>query len=318
MNSKLPKIKFHNRWTAVGAVPWAALLSVLFLISPLPAAPKWPLPAGLKSVEVNGYDMAYQEAGSGAPLVLVHGALVDYRYWSEQVPKFAKNYRVIAVSLRHYYPEKWDGKGDDFSYEQHAADVAALIKKLNLGKVHLLGHSRGGGVVVNIAKTHPEVIKTLILADATGFESMLPKTSDEDAENASADRIRTLQKNLADGNVELGLQTFVDSLGAPGAWASRSAESKQQFIDNLGTATQMAVAPPTSCEQVAKFDFPILLVHGERSAKRFSAMSVALRKCKDVPEPTVIPNAAHGMMRDNPSAFNAAVADFLKRNEATH
>jgi pimeloyl-ACP methyl ester carboxylesterase len=318
MNFKLPKIRVDNGWTTAGAVAWTALLSALFLISPIEAAPKWPLPDGVKSVEVNGYDMAYQEAGSGTPLVLVHGALVDYRNWSVVAPEFAKNYRVIALSLRHFYPEKWDGKGGDFSYEQHAADVAALIKKLNLGKVHLLGHSRGGGVVVNVAKTHPEVIKTLILADATGFESMLPKTpEDEKLANASIDRIRTLQKNLADGNVDLGLQTFVDSLGGPGAWASLPAELKQVLFENLGTATQMGAAPATSCDQVAKFDFPILLVHGERSPKNFSAMSAAMRKCKDVPEPIVIPNAAHGMMRGNPAVFNAVLANFLKRSEGT-
>lgn len=318
MNFKLPKIRFDNRWTTAGAVAWTALLSAHFLVSPLHAAPKWPLPDGVKSVEVNGYDMAYQEAGSGAPLVLVHGAFGDYRYWSRQVPEFAKNYHVIAVSLRHYYPEKWDGKGDDFSFEQHAADVAALIKKLDLGKVHLLGHARGGGVVVNVAKTHPEVIKTLILADAIGFESMLPKTpEDEKLANANRDLVTTLQKNLADGNVELAAQMLVDSLNGPGAWAARPAELRQPFFDNIGTATQMKPPPATSCEQVGKFGFPILLVHGERSPKTFSAMSAAMRKCKDVPEPIVIPNAAHGMMRDNPAAFNAALADFVKRNEGT-
>jgi esterase len=308
------KVRFSNAGITLGIVVLTTLLSPLVFISPLLAAPKWPLPDGVKSVEVNGYDMAYQEAGFGPPLLLVHGAFVDYRYWSLVVPEFAKNYRVIAVSLRHYYPEKWDGKGGDFSYEQHAADVAALIKKLNLGKVHLLGHSRGGGVVVNVAKTHPEVIKTLILADAAGFESLLPKTpEDEKLANASGDRIRTLQKNLADGNVELAAQTFVDSLNGPGAWASRPGEVKQFYFDNMGTGTQMAAAPATSCDQVAKFDFPILLVHGERSPKIYSAMSASMRKCKDIPEPIVIPNAAHGMMRDNPAVFNAGLADFLKR-----
>jgi pimeloyl-ACP methyl ester carboxylesterase len=89
----------------------------------------------IKSVEVNGYDMAYQEAGSGPHIVLVHGALTDYRIWNTLVPAFAKRFHVIAVSLRHYYPEKWDGTGNDFSFEQHADDVASLIKKLNLGDV---------------------------------------------------------------------------------------------------------------------------------------------------------------------------------------
>jgi pimeloyl-ACP methyl ester carboxylesterase len=280
------------------------------------AASKWQLPEGVKSIEVNGYDMAYQVTGSGPPLVLVHGAMQDYRYWYLLVPEFAKNYRVIAVSLRHYYPGKWDGKGNDFSYEQHADDVAAFIKKLNLGKVHLVGHSSGGGVVVNVAKTHPEVIKTLVLADANGFESMLPKTEYEKVANFVKELRETFQKNLADGNVDLAAQMFVDSLNGPGTWAGRPPELRQVFFDNLGTAAQMSVAPPTSCEQVAKFDFPILLVHGERSPKNFFAMSTAMRKCRDVPEPIVVPNASHNMSRDNPAFFNAALADFLKRDEA--
>ena len=120
------------------------LVSLFIFVMPVLAAPKWPLPEGVKSVEVNSYEMAYQEMGSGAPLVLVHGAINDYRVWAAQLPEFAKNYRVIAVSLRHYYPERWDGKGSDFSIEQHISDVPVFIRQLNLGPVHLLGHSRGG------------------------------------------------------------------------------------------------------------------------------------------------------------------------------
>jgi hypothetical protein len=56
------------------------------LVLSLHAAPKWQLPLGVRSIEVNGYDMAYQEAGSGMPIVLVHGTLNDYRVWLEQVP----------------------------------------------------------------------------------------------------------------------------------------------------------------------------------------------------------------------------------------
>jgi pimeloyl-ACP methyl ester carboxylesterase len=64
---------------------------------------------------------------------------------------FAEQYRVIAISLRHYFPEPWDGRGDDFSILQHADDLAEFTRKLELGPVHLLGHSRGGAVVLNVA-----------------------------------------------------------------------------------------------------------------------------------------------------------------------
>src|SRR5882724_7850229 len=107
-----------------------ALVSAGLGISPVRAEPRWPLPDGVKSVAVNGYDMAYLESGSGAPVVLVHGALSDYRIWNPVASELAKRFHVVTVSLRHHYPEKWDGKGNDYSYEQHAADVAVFIKTL--------------------------------------------------------------------------------------------------------------------------------------------------------------------------------------------
>lgn len=120
--------------------------------------PSWPIPSDLKWEAVNGYPMAYRDAGGGTPIVLVHGSTNDYRIWNAQFGIFSATYRVVAVNLRHFYPERWDGTGTDFSVEQHAQDVVALINKLNLGKVHLIGHSRGGAVAVEVAKAHPEVI----------------------------------------------------------------------------------------------------------------------------------------------------------------
>jgi pimeloyl-ACP methyl ester carboxylesterase len=167
------------------------------------AAPKWPIPDGIKTIEVNGYDMAYQETGSGIPLLLIHSAVNDYRTWKPQVPDFSKAYRTIAVSLRHYYPEKWNGVGDDFSVTQHASDVAALIKSLNLGKVHLLGHSRGGAVALNGVMLYPEVIRTLILEEGS-MESLLPDTP-ERQKSAANERafIDEIQAILATGESAL-------------------------------------------------------------------------------------------------------------------
>jgi len=167
------------------------------------AAPKWPIPDGIKTIEVNGYDMAYQETGSGIPLLLIHSAVNDYRTWKPQVPDFSKAYRTIAVSLRHYYPEKWNGVGDDFSVTQHASDVAALIKSLKLGKVHLLGHSRGGAVALNGVMLYPEVIRTLILEEGS-MESLLPDTP-ERQKSAANERafIDEIQAILATGESAL-------------------------------------------------------------------------------------------------------------------
>ena len=271
----------------------------------------------VKTVLVNGYPMVYQDAGTGVPLVLVHGALNDYRIWYAQLPEFTKNYRVINVSLRHYYPEKWDGQGGGFLIIDHAEDVAALIKALNLGKVHLLGHSRGGAVALNVAKLHPEVIRTLILEDASGLESLLPDTPEALKLAAQTKELAdNLRKTYLAGAADRAAQDFVDALGGEGTWAKRTMEQRQLVLDNLGTAAvDTGERPPTSCSQIEKFDFPILLVNGERSPKRYSEMFSAMRACKElIPAPVVIARASHAMNRENPVAFNAAVLDFLSRH----
>ena len=87
----------------------------------------------VKTLRVNNYDMSYVESGKGAPLVLVHGALNDYRNWLPLLKEFGDSNRTIAVSLRHYYPERWDGKGSDLSLQQHADDLVAFIRALDTG-----------------------------------------------------------------------------------------------------------------------------------------------------------------------------------------
>jgi hypothetical protein len=58
--------------------------------------------------------------------VLVHGSLCDFRYWTSQMPAFSAAFRTISVSLRHYYPRRWNGEGDDFNIPQHMVDVVAF------------------------------------------------------------------------------------------------------------------------------------------------------------------------------------------------
>ena len=273
------------------------------------------MPAGLALVDVNGYPLAYQDVGTGTAVVLLHGSFIDYRSWAAQVPVLSKQHRVLAPSLRHYYPEPWDGQGGDFSVARHADDVATFIQRLELHRVHLIGHSRGGAVALTVARRYPQRIATLVLADPRGLESLLPDTpANREMGFQLRNNFAALQRNLAAGNVERAAREFVDALGGAGAWERRPMDQKQIFIDNLATAVDTGEFPAIACADIERFDFPVLLITGERSPRRYPAMFAAMRACRaSIPAPVTIAGAAHAMHRENPVSFNAVVLEFLAR-----
>ena len=107
---------------------------------------------------VNGYPMAYWDAGQGPTIVFVHGILSDARLWFLQIDPppnvpvvpLSRKYRTVAISLRHHSPEPWNGKESDYSAAQHTADLIEFIRQLR-GPVHLVGWSRGGRIAIDVA-----------------------------------------------------------------------------------------------------------------------------------------------------------------------
>jgi pimeloyl-ACP methyl ester carboxylesterase len=179
----------------------------------------WTLPPGVKEARVNAYDIAYVERGRGVPVIMVHGSLLDYRSFLPQMEPLGERYRAIALSLRHYYPERWEGGGTGFSHRQHAADVAAFVKALNAGPTYVIGHSRGGLIALHVAATYPDVVRALVLAEPA-VESILG-TADPGA-GRRQQRIDTTLQMFERGNIEGGLQHFIDDVGGPGSWSKRT------------------------------------------------------------------------------------------------
>lgn len=272
---------------------------------------------GIRFIDVNGYRLAYVEEGTSLPaLLLIHGSMSDYRSWLNQLDAFSARYRTIAVSLRHCYPERWDGVGDDFSVEQHADDLAAFIVRMNFNAVHVVGHSRGGAVAIQLALQRPDLVRTLILADPGGLEALLPDTPEgRTMAQETLEMFARLRKNLASTDPETAARDFVESLSGPGAWSRRTPEQRQVMLDNIQTGPASAQRPHFTPAQIASITGPILAVTGAASPPRYRTMFETMRSANVGVVPLVtIDGAAHGMQRDNPSAFNAAVLEFLGRH----
>lgn len=111
---------------------------------------------------INGTTLFFTEAGSGMPLVLLHGFPLDSRVWSRQVEALSDRCRVIAPDLRGFGQSK---NNDPFTVESLAADIHALLKRRGALPCVLAGLSMGGYVAMAFAHQHPRDLKGLILVD---------------------------------------------------------------------------------------------------------------------------------------------------------
>lgn len=270
----------------------------------------WKLPDDVKTVEVNGYPMAYKEVGSGPTVVLVHGVMCDYRCWGSTESALAGNYRLVSVSMRHFYPENWDGSGDTFSAAQHAKDLAAFIEKMN-PPVRLVGHSYGGLVASEVARTRPELVSKLVLAEGA-TDGLLPAPSEEQL--AGKKRFGEQAENaLKTRGTDAGLELAVDTLNGKGAWSRYPASVQSFHRDNAWTIVGAVkdTSPLATCAQFGSLKMPVLLVTGQNTSPRYKQIVPAQAKCLPGTKTVVIPNVGHAMMM-NPAVFNPALKDFLR------
>lgn len=267
-----------------------------------------------KTYRVNGYDLSVLEAGSGIPLLLVHGSLCDQRIWPAQIAAFAGHYRVLALSLRHCWPEQWNGEGDGYDIFRHADDIAALIEQLNAGPVHLLGHSRGGHVSFRVAQHHPELLRSLILAEPGG--QLDPALSDHAAPPPGSG-LGKMFSDAADlvarGEIDAGLEAFITAVGGPRAWKYSTEQFKAMARDNATTLIgQAREARPTFMRaEIESISMPVLLIGGSLTRGHFSKVMDAMERLMPDASRVLIEGAGHPMYEQRPVQFNAAVLEFL-------
>jgi pimeloyl-ACP methyl ester carboxylesterase len=114
--------------------------------------------------DVNGINLYYETHGTGRPLILLHGGLGSGEMFGPLLPALAAGHQVIAPDLQGH------GRTADIdrpiSIEFMADDIAALIGHLGLEKPDVMGYSLGGGVALQTAIRHPEVVGRLVVVSA--------------------------------------------------------------------------------------------------------------------------------------------------------
>ena len=267
----------------------------------------------MKHLKVNGYDMACLEVGQGSPLLLIHGSLDDFRIWSPALGPLSQRHRVIAPSLRHFFPAHWDGIGEGFTIAQHGADVIGLIEALDSGPIDLLGHSRGGHIAFRVAQQRPDLLRRLILAEPGGdLDASLAEPGAKPPISLTGHFAAAAQK-IGAGDVEGGLTLFFDAIEGPGAWARHPEARRQPLRDNARTLLGQVHENrrPYSLADAQSIRTPTLFIGGEKTQGNLPVVMKALAANVKGAKVATIPGASHPMCEQNPVDFARAILDFL-------
>ncbi|MCP4617639.1 MAG: alpha/beta hydrolase [Bradyrhizobium sp.] len=269
----------------------------------------------MQTIKVNGYDMAYLEIGKGAPLVLVHGTLGDFRTWNSVMGPLSRTHRVISVSLRWFFPEHWDGAGDDYKMAQHISDVVAFIEQIAPGPIDLVGHSRGGHIAFRIAEQRPDLLRKIVLAEPGGQldASLIPPGAPPAPPMPLSVAMPAVLGSIRGGDVDGALRTFVDAIDGDGAWARLPAAAKQQLRDNVFTLLGQAGEgrKPFTRAQAESIRTPTLFIGGGNTTGSLAAVHRALARHVADARTEMIEGARHWMFDAAPQEFSEAVTAFL-------
>lgn len=298
----------------------AVAVSVLPFSSP--AQSKDESPSLLKVVGGDGVQLHYEDRGSGTPVVFVHGSLSDGSYWHDQLPRFAESYRAIAYSRRYNLPNK-NAARPGYSAVVDAEDLAALIQRLHLGKVHIVGHSYGAFAALFLAVKHPKLVRSLVLAEppAVSLLAHLPGDQAEIGKAALAriqgEMVNPMELAFRKGDRDTGLRAFIGFvLNDPQAWDKWPEAARQEALANVHEWDVMMTTGELFCnldpQAVRKIHAPALLLSGEKSYPFLKLIDEELQRLLPDNQRLVMCGATHGMWFEQPEACRKAVLDFLQ------
>ena len=258
----------------------------------------------MTTANVNGITIGYDDEGTGDDvLVLVHGHPFDRSMWRPQVEHFAAaGWRVIAADLRGY-GETTVVPGIT-PLDVFANDIAGLLDHLGVEKFVLAGLSMGGQIVMECARTFPERLRGLVLAD-TFAQAETPQGRRN--RNDMADRLlregmsgyatEVLWKMVAPHNTAAGEHVAKMMHNAPPEGAAAALRGRAERPDY--TATLEAITVPT-----------LVVVGGD---DEYTPVKDAEYLHERVPGSTlvVVDGAAHMPNLERPEVFNKAVAELL-------
>lgn len=262
--------------------------------------------AYVEHVDAAGLRIAFRRRGAGPPLLLLHGAACDGRVWRVQLESFADAFTVVA----------WDAPGcggsDDppehFRLGDFAECLAAFLADLAPDRWHVVGHSWGSSLALDLCRRRPDLVRSLVLVGGyAGWAGSLPP----DEVRRRLDFALAAADQVPEGSWQPTSMPGLFSDAMPGDRAAELAGIMSE-IRPAGTRTMArALAGADLRDALADIDVPTLLVHGEADERSSLDVARALRAGIAGSTLTVLSGLGHECYLEDATAFETAVRGFL-------
>lgn len=264
------------------------------------------------AISADGVQIRYECRGRGEPtLIFVHGWCCDRSYWHEQLPHFARKYRVVAIDLAGHGESGRNRKA--WTIAAFGDDVAAVAAKLGLKQVVLIGHSMGGSVIVKAAPKISSRVLGLVAVDQ--FFNLEEKKTHEEMDKFIAqfrgdfrESVNKWVRSVFTAKSDPRLVEWVarDMSSCPshvGLGAIAGTDGEAEFSTNVENRL---------VEALRKVKAPLVLINSdsqptpENINRRYPPFSHA----------RIVPGVGHFVMLEAPAAFNtfldASIEEFKR------
>ena len=265
----------------------------------------------MPTARVNGCDYAYEDRGSGSPVLFAHGLTFDRHMWDPQVEALSGRYRCIAIDFRGH--GRSASPPGEYTLEQMAEDVHQLLQGLGVSAAHIVGLSMGGMVAMRLALAHPQVVRSL---------GLLGTSAEVEVAEHIPQYEGMIQMSLAQGPQAVvdGVVPIMFSQGFIGSQPAKVEAYRQLFLANNVQGVASALYAVTRrrdiLDDIAAIKVPTLIIVGEADIATTPEKAQHIQERIASSRLVTIPGAAHMTPIEQPERITELLSQFLAEAEA--